>query len=147
MKYCETKISRVFVVRLEDGDIIHETLEKFAEDKDIKSAAVFILGGADESSKLVVGPLEGRASKIQPMEYILNNVYEMVGVGTIFRDEKNKPILHLHISAGRKNETITGCVRLGVKTWHIGEVVIFELSDCSALRKFDKDTGFKLLTM
>ncbi|HOK39951.1 MAG TPA: DNA-binding protein [bacterium] len=146
MKYTEAKFNRVFILRLEDGDIIHETIEKFAKEKNIKSAVVILLGGADKDSKLVVGPKESRAAKIEPMEYILNNAYEMLGVGTIFLDEKNEPILHLHISAGREAQTITGCIRLGVKTWYIGEVIIIELTDCKVIRKYDTDTGFKLMT-
>lgn len=30
MKYTEAKIGRAFVLRLEDGDILHEELEQFA---------------------------------------------------------------------------------------------------------------------
>lgn len=30
MKYSEAKQGRIFVIRLEDGDVIHEEIEKFA---------------------------------------------------------------------------------------------------------------------
>ncbi len=30
MKYSQARLGRIFVIRLEDGDIIHEELEKFA---------------------------------------------------------------------------------------------------------------------
>ena len=55
-------------------------------------------------------------------------------------------MLHLHIAAGRKDSTVTGCVRTGVKIWHIGEVILFELTDTPAIRKVDSRLGFKLLT-
>ncbi|HEC32525.1 MAG TPA: DUF296 domain-containing protein, partial [Deltaproteobacteria bacterium] len=29
MKYAEAKLGRVFVIRLEDGEIVHEVVEKF----------------------------------------------------------------------------------------------------------------------
>ena len=145
MKYSQAKQGRIFVIRLEDGDIIHEEIEKFAREKSIKAGALIILGGADQGSKLVVGPEHGREDPIVPMEHILDNVNEIAGTGTIFPDEKGKPILHMHIACGRKTSTITGCVRRGVKAWHILEVILFELIDTKAIRVFDPVTGFELL--
>ena len=92
-----------------------------------------------------MGPEHGRKEPIVPMEYVLDNVNEIAGTGTIFPDEKGKPILHMHIACGRKSQTITGCVRKGVKTWHILEVVLFELIDTTAMRVLDQFTGFELL--
>ncbi|MDL1955882.1 MAG: DNA-binding protein [Candidatus Desulfofervidus auxilii] len=145
MKYSQAKIGRVYVIRLEDGDIIHEEIEKFAREKSIKAAALIIIGGADEGSKLIVGPEHGRKKPIVPMEHILNNVYEIVGTGTIFPNEKGEPILHMHIACGRKTSSITGCVRKGVKVWHVMEVILFELVDTTAIRALDPNTGFELL--
>ena len=31
MKYSEAKPGRIFVIRLEDGDIVHEAIESFAK--------------------------------------------------------------------------------------------------------------------
>ena len=101
MKYSQARQGRIFVIRLEDGDIIHEEIEKFSREKSIKAAALIILGGADKNSKLVVGPKHGRKEPIVPMEYILDNAHETAGTGTIFPDEKGKPILHMHIACGR----------------------------------------------
>ena len=92
-----------------------------------------------------MGPEHGRKEPIVPMEYILDNVNEIAGTGTIFPDEKGKPILHMHIACGRKSQTVTGCVRKGVKTWHILEVILFELIDTTAMRVLDPVTGFELL--
>ncbi|HEY3420505.1 MAG TPA: PPC domain-containing DNA-binding protein [Methanomassiliicoccales archaeon] len=145
MKYSEARQGRVFVLRLEDGEIIHEAVESFAEEKAIKAAAVIVLGGADKGSNLVVGPEDGRSEKIKPMKTVLGDVHEMTGTGTIFLDEEGVPKLHMHISTGRNERAITGCVRNGVKVWLVAEVVIFELIDSSATRKLDKATGFELL--
>ena len=32
MKYAEARAGRIFVIRLEDGDIVHEAIEKFARE-------------------------------------------------------------------------------------------------------------------
>ena len=145
MKYSEAKQGRCFVIRLEDGDIIHEELEGFAESLNVKAAGLIAIGGADNDSTLVVGPREGRASPVVPMEHILDNVHEIAGVGTIFPDESGRPKLHMHVSCGRNSSTVTGCVRRGVKVWHIMEIILYELIDTSAARMPDATTGFELL--
>ncbi len=145
MRYSQAKQGRIFIIRLEDGDIVHEEIEKFAREKSIKAAALIILGGADKGSKLIVGPEHGRREPIIPMEHILDNVHEIAGTGTIFPDEKGKPILHMHMACGRKTSSVTGCVRKGVKVWHVMEVILFELVDTTAVRAFEPTTGFELL--
>lgn len=145
MRYSQAKQGRIFIIRLEDGDIVHEEIEKFAREKSIKAAALIILGGADKGSKLIVGPEHGRREPIIPMEHILDNVHEIAGTGTIFPNEKGKPALHMHMACGRKTSSVTGCVRKGVKVWHIMEVILFELVDTTAVRVFEPTTGFELL--
>ena len=145
MKYSQARLGRVFVIRLEDGDIVHEELEKLAAKENIKAAGVIILGGADKESILISGPEKGRVQPIVPMEHILENVHEAVGTGTIFPDEDGTPSLHMHLSCGRKTSVVTGCVRKGVKVWHIMEAIVFELTGTPAKRVFDPQTGFNLL--
>ncbi len=145
MKYSEAKPGRVFVIRLEDGDILHEEIEQFARKKNIQAASLIALGGADIGSKLITGPEEGRAETIIPQDQTLDNVHEVVGTGTLFPNEKGQMLLHMHLACGRNNNTITGCVRQGVKIWHVMEVVIHELRDSTGVRKLDNATGFELL--
>ena len=145
MKFSEAKQGRTFVIRLEDGDVIHEEIEKFAAAKNIQAAALIILGGVDQGSALIVGPKEGRAESITPMKRVLDNVHEVAGTGTLFPNEQGVPVLHMHIACGRENKTTTGCVRAGVKTWHILEVIMTEYTDSTACRKMDATTGFELL--
>lgn len=145
MKYSEAKQGRIFVIRLEDGDIIHEAIENFARQKFIHAAALIALGGADEGSTLVVGPEDGRVSPVSPMTHILENVSEVTGVGTIFPDDEGNPVMHMHIACGRKSATITGCIRRGVRVWHVMEIILFELLDTTGIRLMEPALGFKLL--
>ncbi len=145
MKYSEGKQGRVFVIRLEDGDILHAEIEKFAKDKGITAASMIVLGGADEASQLVTGPEKGRAKTIVPQIHGLEDVHEVSGVGTLFPNENGDPILHMHIACGRNDSTITGCVRNGVNVWHVMEIVMIELVDSSGVRRKDEATGFDLL--
>jgi len=145
MKYATANWGRIFVIRLEDGEIVHEVLENFAREHSIKAAALVILGGADTGSRIVTGPEEGRSEIIVPMEHILENVHEVAGTGTLFPDEEGNPLLHMHMAFGRKTAALTGCVRAGVKVWQVMEVVLFELEGTGAVRRLDAATGFKLL--
>jgi predicted DNA-binding protein with PD1-like motif len=145
MRYSQAKQGRVFIIRLEDGDILHESIERLARDEGITAAALIAVGGADKDSALIVGPQHGRARPVNPMKIVLDEVHEIAGTGTLFPDESGKPKLHLHIAAGRKNSAVAGCVREGVKTWHIMEVILFELTGSSAKRVWDEETGFALL--
>ncbi len=145
MKYSQARPGRIFVIRLEDGDIVHEQIETFAKEHDIQAASLIVLGGADVKSVLTVGPEQGRAQKIVPMLHELDNVHEVTGTGTLFPDETGKLCLHMHMACGRADSAVAGCVRSGVKVWHVMEVVLYELVGSTGIRKKDTVTGFDLL--
>jgi len=145
MQFAEVKLGRLFVLRLHDGDRIPDVVEAFAAEKTVFMALCFFLGGTKENSQVVVGPKNGYALPPEPMITILEGIYEACGVGTIFPDETEKPKLHMHTSFGRKEKTVTGCVRMGIEVWQIGEVVIIELTGATAHRAKDKKTGFEFL--
>ena len=145
MKYSQAKTGRVFVLRLEHGDIVHEKIEHFAQKESIDSAAMIIVGGADKGSRFVVGPEDGEESPVVPLERMLMDVHEITGTGTLFPDNSGNPVLHMHMACGREEETMTGCVRRGVRVWHVMEVVLLELTEAKARRILDQGTGFMLL--
>jgi len=145
LKYTEAHLGRIFILRLQHNETLHEVIEEFATQKQVKSALCLFLGGAQDQSKVVVGPKDGDVMPPQPMLVLLRGVHEACGVGTLFADEKGKPKLHMHASFGRNDNSVTGCVRLGVDVWQIGEVVILELTGSSAKRTKNKQTGFDFL--
>ncbi len=145
MDFTEAKLGKIFILRLRDGERLHEVIESFAQKQKIKSALCFFLGGAQDKSKVVVGPKEGNAMPPNPMVTLLKGVHEACGVGTIFLNEAGEPKLHMHASFGRNDNAVTGCVRMGVDVWQIGEAVILELSGASAKRVKDKRSGFEVL--
>ncbi len=145
MHYTEAKIKRIFVLRLHDGDQLPNVIETFAAEHKVQSALCFFLGGAKDNSRVVVGPRNDTDSPPEPMLTLLRGVHEACGVGTLFLDEKRQPKLHMHAAFGRNEKTVTGCVRLGVDVWRIGEVVMLEPTGANARRAVDKDTGFDFL--
>lgn len=141
----EVNQGRTFVLRLEHGEIVHEALEGFARDNGIHAAALIILGGADQGSRLVVGPEDGGARPVNPMPTALEAAHEVAGTGTIFPNEQGEPVLHMHMACGRGEATRTGCIRSGVQVWQIMEVVLFELTHCQGQRVANPELGFQLL--
>jgi predicted DNA-binding protein with PD1-like motif len=145
MKYSEATQGRVFVIRLEDGEIFHEQIEQFAKAHGIERAYLNVVGGADKASRLVVGPEESRTFPINPMVHELYDAHEVTGTGTLFPDDAGNLVVHLHMACGREENTVTGCVRSGVRVWQVMEVILVELLGTRATRMPDKATGFKLL--
>ena len=96
MKSSQARPGRVFIIRLEHGDIIHECLERFAAENGITHAALTLHGGADAGSLLVTGPRDGQSPPpIEPQMTTLDDVHEVVGAGTIFPNPTGAPILHV----------------------------------------------------
>jgi predicted DNA-binding protein with PD1-like motif len=144
MQYTEGSIGRIFILRLHDGDHLPNELENFAKKKNLSNALCFFLGGVKDKGKVVVGPRED-CLPINPMVISLNGINETCAIGTIFKDEKGKPKLHMHAAFGRAEKTLVGCIRMGIDIWKVGEVVILEIKGATAYRKKDDKTGFQLL--
>jgi predicted DNA-binding protein with PD1-like motif len=145
MRFSEARPGRVFVIRLEQGEVVHEVLERFAADQGVRSAAVLMVGGADKGSRLVVGPEDGDVRPVVPLEHVLSKVHEMAAVGTLFPDEAGRLSLHVHTALGREGGATVGCIRRGVVVWLILEVIMLELTGTKARRVGDPTTGFELL--
>ena len=146
MKACQGSIGRVFVIRLEDGDVLPGCIERFARDNDISVGQVWLIGGIG-GGKVVVGPRDSHSRPPQPVLLPLDNAHEVVGLGIIAPDKDDQPVLHIHAALGRAGNTITGCLRPGVTTWLVGEVILHEILGTNAVRIMDESSGFELLTV
>jgi predicted DNA-binding protein with PD1-like motif len=145
MEYSEGKIGRIFVIRLNDGDELPGCIEKFAQEKKVSMAQAILVGGIG-SGKVVVGPRRNRELPIDPMLVSLDGVHELVGLGVLAPDKEGKPSLHIHAALGRAGFTVTGCLRTGVTTWLVGEVILCEILGAGMARLPDRTSGFDLLT-
>ena len=144
MKASEGRVGRVFVIRLEDGDVVPECIERFAEEKGISVGHVILVGGIG-GGEVVVGPRDSEEMPPQPMLLPIDGAHEVVGVGVIAPDEDGKPVLHIHAALGRSGQTMSGCLRPGVTTWLVGEVILYEIVGADVARVRDKESGFELL--
>ena len=144
MKASEGQIGRVFVIRLEDGDTVPECIENFAAAKGVSVGHVILVGGIG-GGEVVVGPRRSEEMPPEPMLLPVDGAHEVVGLGVIALGEDGKPVLHIHAALGRAGKTMTGCLRPGVTTWLVGEVILYEILGVSAARVRDEESGFELL--
>ena len=90
MKSTEGRIGRVFVLRLEDGDVMPTCLERFAEEKSIKAGHVILIGGIG-GGEVVSGPRDSEARVPDPMLLPVDGAHEVVGLGILTPGDDGKP--------------------------------------------------------
>jgi len=144
MKASEGRLGRVFVIRLEDGDVLPDCIEKFAEKNGVSVGHVILVGGIGEG-QIVVGPRDSQKMPPEPMLLPIDGAHEVAGVGVLAPGEDGKPVLHIHAALGRSGQTMTGCLRPGVTTWLVAEAILYEILGARVKRIKDKKSGFALL--
>ncbi len=140
------RIGRVFVLRLEDGDVVPDCIERFAAEQRIRVGQVVLLGGFGQG-EVVAGPRTSNRSPVEPLLLPIDGVHETIGVGLIVPDDAGAPRLHVHGALGRAGNTLTGCLRRGVETWLVAEAVITEILTDTARRHPDPESGIMLLNV
>jgi predicted DNA-binding protein with PD1-like motif len=144
MKSCEGRIGRVFVMRLDDGDAVPHCIERFAKENGVSVGQAILVGGIG-GGDVVVGPRRSEERPPEPMLLPIDGAHEVVGVGVLAPGEDGKPVLHIHAALGRAGQTMTGCLRRGVTTWLVGEVILYEILDADMVRVQDEQSGFEFL--
>jgi predicted DNA-binding protein with PD1-like motif len=144
MKAGEGKIGRVFVLRLEDGDVVPDCIEQFALEKSIRCGQVILVGGIG-GGEVVSGPRKTDEMPPDPLYLPVDGAHEVCGVGILAPDKDGRPVLHIHAALGRAGKTLTGCLRPGVTTWLVGEAIIYEILGAGARRMPDLKSGFDLM--
>ncbi|MDW7673216.1 MAG: DNA-binding protein [Bacillota bacterium] len=144
MQATEGKLGRVFVLKLEDGDVIPACIEAFAREKEIDVAQVLFIGGIG-GGNIVVGPRTSSYDPIDPIVLPVEGAHEVIGVGVIAKGPDDQAMLHIHGALGRAGKTTTGCLRPGVNTWLVGEVIITEILGTSSKRVYDEKSCYALL--
>lgn len=135
MRSVELEDGRVFVLRLEEGEVLHEAVESFCVREKIRNATVTAVGGVGPGSRYVSGPRYPIEGMIEPIICTVDAPCELTGTGTVFPDESGAPVLHMHGSVGREGISHTGCFRAGMVVWLTMEVVIREMTGTGPVRR------------
>jgi predicted DNA-binding protein with PD1-like motif len=145
VQFTQGSLGRVFVLRLEHGERMPDVLETFAVDNGVSSALAVMVGGVDDASRIVVGPEDGTVLPPVPSILTLSGVHETAALGLILPDAEGRPGLHMHAAFGRGDEAKAGCIRAGIVTWHVLEIMLIEVVGLTCARAPDPSTGFTLL--
>ncbi len=141
MQYSEGRIGRIFYVRIDDGEDILSTIRDFVQEKNIGSGVIHLLG-ALSGGMMVTGP-EKEVLPPEPHFERFSGGWELFGYATITPGTHSSHI-HLHGSAGRGKQAMTGCIRENAKVYIIVEAVIMEITGLDMTRQFDQHTGLTL---
>lgn len=142
MEYTQAQIGRVFLLKFSNGDDIHRLLRVFAKKERIQSAVLFFIG-ALKKGHLVTGPKKAKVPP-EPNWVSFQDGWETLGLGTIFQGEKGAKT-HIHVSMGKKDKVLTGCLRKSHEVFLVIEAVVFELAGLCAGKDVDEKTGLEML--
>ena len=142
MQYQKGSIGRVIIAKIEHGDDLLSELKNLLRVEQIQAGIMFMIG-ALQAGSLVVGP-ENCTVPPQPVWKEFQDGREILGMATVFTED-NEPVIHLHASLGRGDETWTGCIRKDARVYLVVEVILLELLDSGAIRTIDLSTGLNLL--
>lgn len=144
MKYTKGSLGRVFLLKFENNDILIDSLSLFVKKERIKAAAMIFIG-ALRKGDLVTGPKKPVIPP-QPNKVAFKDGWEVMGIGTVFVNSRG-PQIHIHSSMGKKNKSLTGCVRGKSKVFLVIEAVVLELKGIKASKDIDPRTGLNLLNI
>ncbi|NLG18765.1 MAG: DUF296 domain-containing protein [Fibrobacter sp.] len=143
MNYTSGTAGRVFVLRFEEDDPVYKSIEDLCEKESVEAGVIWVIGGV-KNGGVVVGPRDDSERPLNPEVEKFTEAHEIIGTGTIFRNEENKPVLHMHAGAGRGKHQLIGCPRKGLQCWLVTEAVLMEIKGADARRVKD-GSGAELL--
>ncbi|MEI8004422.1 MAG: DUF296 domain-containing protein [Methanothrix sp.] len=144
MQYSEGSLGRVFVLRMDHGEDLIESLQKFLHEKKIESCTAFFMG-ALRDGRAVTGP---ELPVVPPVPHFeaYESAWEVFGMATIYPSVEG-PKLHIHSALGRGRQSILGCIRDKAEVYLIVEAVLFEISGLNAERVWDEKMQLYLLSL
>ena len=126
MQYASGRPGRIFYLRLDHDEDLLSILKEFIKEHQILSGMIHLIGAISEGD-IVTGPRE-TVLPPEPVWMGLHGAHELIGTAMI-RTGSDGPHLHLHASAGRGEEVLTGCIRKGARVYIVIEAVIIEFEE------------------
>jgi len=144
MQYSEGSMGRIFVLRMDHGEDLIESLQKFLREKKITSCTVLFMG-AMRDGRAVTGP-KLPVVPPTPNYEAYESAWEVFGMATIYPSIEG-PMLHIHSALGRGRQSILGCIRDKAEVYLIVEAVLFEICGLTAERAWDEKMQLYLLSL
>jgi len=140
MEYKQGAVGRVFYVRFDHDENIHQSLTAFIKEQDIRSGVVHCIG-ALKDIECVAGP---EVTEVPPKPHWkkIPSSREVVAIATIAWSG-DEPSIHLHAAMGNKDEVTVGCIRGISDVFLLIEATIIEFTGIDAVRNDDPMLGIK----
>ncbi|MDD3619863.1 MAG: DNA-binding protein [Desulfobulbaceae bacterium] len=139
MEYRAGSMGRIFYIRLDDGDDLHQCIRELVVREQVRSAWFQVFGGLKKAG-VVTGPREP-VMPPDPVWTTVTEAREILGIGSVFRDGE-EPLIHLHAAMGRHGDTLTGCVRRDSMVYLVDEVLLMEMTGIDVTRPWSDERGF-----
>ena len=139
MRYQAGEAGRVFYVRLDDGEDLHEAIKDLVSRENIRCAWFHIFGGLRKAGVVI-----GTKEPVMPPEPVweeVNDTREVIGTGSVFWSD-DEPLIHLHAAMGHHGATLTGCVRKDSKVYLVIELMLVEVTGIDVTRPWYEKGGF-----
>lgn len=133
------KVGEQFLVRLEEGEEVVDSLRAWADQYGVGFAAVWAIGALRRATLGYWDPAVGTYQHLQVDEQV-----EVVSLsGNISRGEDGQPVPHMHVTLGRAGGQTVGGHLIEGAVFPTLEVVLFALP-ATVVRKPDAATGLVL---
>lgn len=142
MEYFSTEqIGRVFVLRLDQGDMLLESIKELIAKEGIKDAVVISAIGTLDMCVLHMVTTTGYPPE-EHFERWDNEPLELVSVDGIIADDEP----HLHAVVSDSEKAYAGHLENGCRILYLGEVVIGELESMDLKRIYNDKHILKLIS-
>ncbi|MDM7912567.1 MAG: DNA-binding protein, partial [Methanotrichaceae archaeon] len=118
MHYSEGSLGRVFVLRVDDGEDLIESLRKFVLAKGVDSCMALFIGALKEG-RAVTGPELPTIPPVPHWEEYRDG-WEVFGMATIYPSAEG-PMMHIHSALGQRREALLGCIRERARVYLVVE--------------------------
>lgn len=133
------KFGNKWVVRIDKGEEVIQTIKKVCEDNKIKSGSLSGIGAIDRVS---VGLFNTKSKQYQSQELI--GEYEITNLSGNISTMNGETYLHLHIGLSDSKYNAYGGHLTSAVISGTGEIIIEEI-DGEIEREFNKEVGLNLL--
>lgn len=137
-------MGRLFVLRMDHGEDLIESLQKFLAEKRIESCTALFLG-ALRDGQTVTGPKRPEVPPSPNFESY-ESAWEVFGMATVYPSAEG-PALHIHSGLGRGREALLGCIRERAEVYLVVEMVLFEICGLQAERVWDGGMQLFMLSL
>lgn len=136
-----TKIGEKYIIRIDKGEEIVESLKKFCKENDIKLG---IMNGLGATNKIVVGLFETATKQYHTKEFIGD--HEICPLYGNITKMNGEPYLHIHVNFCDKNQNSFGGHLSSAIVGATFEIVL-EKIDGEIERESSEEIGLNLLKL